>query len=213
MDGSTVFDQKLAETYDAWYGTREGRYFDQREKTIILKHIKPIDGDRLLDVGCGTGHHLSWLQVFGLRLTGVDNSMDMLGVARKRLDKSIRLCLANAHKLPFTEAQFNIVTLITTLEFVTSPEEALVEALRVSKDRVFLGVLNKYWFTAFKRRIKGKFRDSIYNYARFFSLKELLSLIRSLDRHLKIDYEATSGGKNPFGAFMGISLRKNEGEL
>ena len=213
MDRSTIFDQKVAETYDAWYETREGRYFDQLEKSLILKHIKPSYAYSLLDVGCGTGHYLDWLGVFGLKLTGIDNSVYMLEVARKRLDKSIGLCLADAQKLPFRQAQFDIVTMITTLEFVSSPEEALLEALRVSKDRVFLGVLNKHWFTAFKRRIKGKFRDSIYNYARFFSLKELLCSIRSLDRNLKIDYETISGGKNPYGAFIGVLIRKNEGKL
>lgn len=208
MERSTIFDQKVAETYDAWYESREGKYFDQVEKSIILKHIKPTHGHKLLDVGCGTGHCLDWLRVFGLSLTGVDNSTYMLEVARESLDEGIRLCLADAHKLPFRRAQFDIVTLITTLEFVSSPEEALLEALRVSSDRIFLGVLNKYWFTAFKRRIKGIFRHSIYNYARFFDVKELLRLIRSLDTDLKIDYETSSGSKNPFGAFIGVLIRK-----
>ena len=94
---------------------------------------------------------------------------------------------------------------------MNGPALALKEALRVSKDKVFLGVLNKYSLLSLKRRLKGLFKSSVYNQARFFSICQLIGLIKSLDKDLLIHWETTTGnscGRNPFGAFIGILIRK-----
>lgn len=214
MDGgeSSIFNEKIAENYDRWYESKEGRHFDELEKDLMLKLIKPKYGESLLDIGCGTGHHLKWFKIFGLKLAGVDNSEAMLEVAKRNLNRVIELQLADAKKLPYPENRFDIVTMITTLEFLDDPRPGLREALRVTKNRAFLGVLNKYSLLSLKRRIKGIFlKDPIWSYARFFSIWELLRLIKGLDGNLKANWETVipnSGGRNPFGAFIGILIKK-----
>jgi len=49
----------------------------------------------------------------------------------------------NGLALPFPTDAFDLVALITTLEFTADPAEALVEALRVARCGLILGVLNR----------------------------------------------------------------------
>jgi SAM-dependent methyltransferase len=101
----------------------------------------------------------------------------MLERARSRLRDSADFHLGGAEHLPFEDNEFDLSTLINTLEFVEDPEKALAEAFRVTRRRVVLGVLNKYAFMAINRRLKGLIADSIYRQARFFSVWELKEMI------------------------------------
>lgn len=60
-------------------------------------------GERLLDVGCGTGVLLEALSasVPDAQLSGADPSPEMLEVARKRLGKAVFLKESHAESLPF----------------------------------------------------------------------------------------------------------------
>ena len=212
----SIFNEKIASAYEGWYETKEGRYYDNLEKQLILRLLKPARGESILDIGCGTGHHLRWLASFGLKLAGVDNSSPMLEVAKRDLGKDIELRLADAKELPYPEDSFDIVMMITTLEFLQEPKLALKEALRVCKARIFLGVLNKYSWLSVRRRVRGIFlEDPIWRYARFYSVRGLVRLIYNLDKTLKVHWEAcipNSGGKNPFGAFIGVLMRSADAQ-
>lgn len=218
-----LFNEKIARNYDSWYESKKGKYCDGLEKNLMWKLIKPAFGESLLDIGCGTGHHLRWFRSWGLKVAGIDNSPYMLQVARRNLGDEVKLELADAENLPFRPEQFDIVCMITTLEFLDDLKLVLKEALRVSKNRAFLGVLNKYSSISLKRRLKGIiFSDPIWGYARFFSVRELLKLIKGLDEsskrprairgeNLEVGWETcipNSDGRNPFGAFIGVLIKK-----
>jgi ubiquinone/menaquinone biosynthesis C-methylase UbiE len=162
--------------YEAWYRTAKGRYVDRLEKDIIsdLCRVKP--GDKVLEIGCGTGHFSAYFNELGARVTGIDTSPDMLHTARDRFgSKTIDFSAGSAYKLPFEDGSFDLVAMITTLEFISDPVKALDEAFRVSKGRVFLGTLNKNSLLAMKRKKSGK---KIWQEARFYSLKEILSFFK-----------------------------------
>lgn len=208
----SIFDESIARNYEGWYESEKGRLFDKLEKDLILRLIKPRPGQRILDIGCGTGHHLTWFKDLGLTPVGVDNSPDMLNIARKKVGEELELKLAGAENLPFADKSFEIATMITTLEFLDQPTIALKEALRVSKDKVFLGVLNKYSSLCLKRKIRGIFfKDPIWSYAKFFSLRQLARLVRGLDKDLVLDWQTVIPNlpnKNPFGAFIGVLITR-----
>ena len=51
--------------------------------------------------------------------------------------------LGDGHELPFRDLSFDVITIITTLEFVTSPSRVLEEAVRVARRGVLIGALNR----------------------------------------------------------------------
>jgi len=72
-----------------------------------------------LEVGCGTGHFSRWLAKRGLRVVGLDLSRPMLREAQHLQSPP---CLqGEARTLPFPDRTFDLVALITTLEFGGEP--------------------------------------------------------------------------------------------
>lgn len=65
-------------------------------------------GQRVLDVGCGTGRLAAALSERS-SVWGIDASPEMLAVARRRVPPNVRLKLARAESPPFKEAWFDRV--------------------------------------------------------------------------------------------------------
>jgi len=223
MIGKALFNDQAAQ-YALWYQTPQGQYADILEKDLFLKLIQPKPGQSVLDIGCGTGHNLAFFKESELKAAGIDISKSMLDVASKKLSTEAELYWGHAEQLPFGNNSFDIVTLSTVLEFVSDPTKVLKEASRVARKQIYLGLLNKISLLGINRRIKGKFQDSIYNQARFYSIWEIEAMviraigkvslewrsvlffplswhkyIRRLDRLLPL-------ATNPFGAFLGVKL-------
>ncbi|MCK4322980.1 MAG: class I SAM-dependent methyltransferase, partial [Armatimonadetes bacterium] len=132
---------------------------------------------KVLDVGCGTGRYLQWFAEMGLEATGVDNSAEMVQVARQRLAGSGEeaVLLADGTDLPFADDSFDLVTGITVLEFVEQPVAIIREMLRISRERIFLGVLNRNSPYYLQQRLR---RGRILSQAHFYSVGEVVQLIR-----------------------------------
>jgi SAM-dependent methyltransferase len=87
-------------------------------------------GARLLDVGCGTGHHLADLRARGYDAAGVDGSADMLGHARA-LNPGADVRQADVEALPFPDASFDYVLCVEVLRYLPDPRAAVREMARV----------------------------------------------------------------------------------
>ena len=194
------------------------------KKSYQLMHdlLAPVPHDAILDVGCGIGTTLESLQKGQFDLTGIDPSPYMLDTATRRMGTRIQLDRGMAEALPYDDNSFNHALLINTLEFTDDPEKAIAEACRVAKDRLYIGVLNRYALVAIHRRCKGIFHKSIYNRAVFFSLWEITSILKKLLGPIPITWRAidllppVAGNicqkldrsplvrRVPFGAFIGI---------
>ena len=59
------------------------RAIAEAEVAAILEATRPPSGARVLDLGCGAGAHAVAFAVRGCRVTGVDRSETLLGVARR----------------------------------------------------------------------------------------------------------------------------------
>jgi ubiquinone/menaquinone biosynthesis C-methylase UbiE len=92
----------------------------------------PSPGARLLDLGCGTGHHLLWARDRGYAVAGTDGSEAMLAVAR-RLNPSSELRRAPADGLPFPDASFDAVLCIEVLRYLPDIAPCIREMRRVLK--------------------------------------------------------------------------------
>lgn len=75
---------ELARYYDLIYSFKDYRREAVRVKALI-SHYKKSEGKELLDIACGTGHHLEYLKD-EFSCTGVDISNEILEVARKNVE-------------------------------------------------------------------------------------------------------------------------------
>jgi ubiquinone/menaquinone biosynthesis C-methylase UbiE len=213
-----------AGNYDSWYLDRKGRRAAELENELFRRLVRPTAGQKLLEIGCGTGHNLAYFDFLGLAATGIEMSSQMLSVASAKLSVGSRLIQGDALRLPFADNSFDVVALITTLEFVADPVEVVVEAARVCRDCLYLGVLNKTSVLGIQRRVKARLQESIYQRARFYTIRELETLLyRALGR-VDFHWESTlvlplawtsymdglertlSFKQNPFGGFLGVRV-------
>jgi demethylmenaquinone methyltransferase / 2-methoxy-6-polyprenyl-1,4-benzoquinol methylase len=88
-------------------------------------------GGHVLDVATGTGLVAAELRRRGFEVTGLDQSPEMLDVARQRFGPSVELVLASADALPFEDASFDHLTFTYLLRYVEDPGATLAELARV----------------------------------------------------------------------------------
>ena len=91
----------------------------------------------LLDVGTGTGRIAELLAPRADTVTGLDNSPEMLRLARARLQglpaESLNLVQGDFAALPFAAAGFDTVVFHQVLHYAQAPELVLAEAARVTR--------------------------------------------------------------------------------
>jgi SAM-dependent methyltransferase len=87
-------------------------------------------GDRVLDLGCGTGELAHALSGTGMRVTGCDISHQMLRRAAAGVGSWVLLD-PGWRGLPFAAAAFDVVVASSVLEYVTEPCVVLRECARV----------------------------------------------------------------------------------
>ncbi|MDP6390874.1 MAG: methyltransferase domain-containing protein [Alphaproteobacteria bacterium] len=121
---------RLAARYD-----RRWAFYVEATLRETLRRLDPAPGERVLDVGCGTGALLSAMsQIFpGLELVGIDPTPEMLAVARSKLGGSVELVLGAAEDLPFGDSSFDLVISTSMLHYIQRPADALAEMARVLK--------------------------------------------------------------------------------
>lgn len=91
----------------------------------------PRDGGAVLDVATGTGLVAERLLTAGHRVTGLDQSPDMLALARERFGDTVDLVQASATDLPFPDEAFDHLTFTYLLRYVDDPGATLAELARV----------------------------------------------------------------------------------
>lgn len=185
------FDFQDAEAYDAWFSKAKNQYCLNLEINLLMRLLVPEKGQRILDIGCGTGISLEPLLDKGLNLTGIDSSPYMLELAAGKFENRVDLHKGFAEDLPFDDNAFDSAFFFTSLEFMDRPAKAVEEACRVAKDRVVICVLNRYAPLNMARRFKGFFVPGIYSHANFFSIWELKQLMFVMLGNVPVKWKTT----------------------
>jgi demethylmenaquinone methyltransferase/2-methoxy-6-polyprenyl-1,4-benzoquinol methylase len=105
---------------------------DRRWRRSTMAALEPNPGDRVLDVGAGTGVSTAELATSGAYAVGVDLSIGMLRAGR-RVRPDVPLLAGDALRLPFPDESFDAVTISFALRNVVDPVAALREMARVTR--------------------------------------------------------------------------------
>lgn len=138
--------RKIYKNYSSVYDFLFKGFFHPRQKLAISGlEIKP--GDRVLDVGVGTGLTLP-LYPKDCQVTGIDISPHMLGQAHKKV-KSMRLdhvslLEMDACALGFEENTFDIVVATHIISVVPDPYKVIQEMCRVAKPKGKIVIVNHF---------------------------------------------------------------------
>jgi len=173
-----IFDKKIERIYEAWYHSSQGRTIERSIEHLILGLLDPKPGERVLDIGCGSGNHLLIFSRLGLDISGIDASPHMIHKAVERLGQRCALKTGTAESLPFEDNEFDLAVFINSLEFLDDPLQALREAGRVANRKVFVGVINSLSLNGLLRRAQGYLGNPLFNRARFYNLWQMKSLFQ-----------------------------------
>jgi ubiquinone/menaquinone biosynthesis C-methylase UbiE len=172
------FDE-LADSYDNWYNSAAGLMYDRLEKKAVSRYLRRnVQGRKLLEVGCGTGHWSKYFSEKGFEVTGIDISEPMIKIAQSKNIANASFQVADGCCLPFDDNSFDVTAAITTLEFTGNAELVLQEMARCTRKpsgQLLIGILNAL---APLNRNRQENPESLYAKAQLLSpgqLKKLLS--------------------------------------
>ena len=145
---------RYARHLEAYYDAVNDAYDDwssgihRRLGARLIEVASPLPGERLLDVGCGTGMVTQMAadrvgpsgEVFG-----VDIAKRLLEVAQRRASPRVRFFHVPAEGLVFSDCTFDVLTIGDALPYLSDPRRALEEAHRVLRrgSRIAVSVLER----------------------------------------------------------------------
>jgi demethylmenaquinone methyltransferase/2-methoxy-6-polyprenyl-1,4-benzoquinol methylase len=111
---------------------------DKLWRARVVRELRPVlrqPGATALDVCCGTGDLAIALaaEAGPHAVTGLDFSAPMLRIATTKVASRVALLQADASAMPFSDQQFDAVTVAFGLRNLASPEKGLAEMYRVLK--------------------------------------------------------------------------------
>lgn len=154
----------------------------------IIDLVSPRQGERLLDVGCGTGALLNAMHlVYGTEGFGIDFSSAAIEAAVTYNPCGNSYEVADALKLPYKDDSFDLSLSFDAIEHVSDPEVFVQEMVRVTKPggRIMLYTPSRrfrwtwHWWQIVMSR--GKYGWDVlagHDPERFLTPEELSSLMK-----------------------------------
>jgi ubiquinone/menaquinone biosynthesis C-methylase UbiE len=145
-------DAGVAAGYDSWrYDTPRGRRRNRRDLAAIGRAIDAAEARggpirAALDVPCGTGRLAPLLAEHAIAASGADVSLEMLGVARRKLPEEFPLFQCSADAIPLAAASVDAVFAIRFLFHLDRDgrRRVLSEMRRVARRWVILDARHRY---------------------------------------------------------------------
>jgi ubiquinone/menaquinone biosynthesis C-methylase UbiE len=135
---------KSAAFYDAIYGEKDYAHESQIVHDLIGQH-KRSDGSTLLDVACGTGRHITFLQPF-YAIWGLDIEPGLLAIARQRCPA---VTFVQGDMLDFDlNRQFDVVTCLFSAIGYVETRDRMCQAIQNMARHVKAGgvLIVEPWF-------------------------------------------------------------------
>ena len=187
---ANFFDQ-YASDFSAIYGNDNtpvnavvNRLF---RKSMMLRYERtlagcnPIEGQTVIDIGCGPGHYgVALAQRGAARVLGVDFAAGMIDIAKKRAERagvSDRCTFTLGDFLEVTgEEQFDYAVVMGFMDYIEDPLALMKKVLKVCRGKAFFSFPADGGVLAWQRRMRYKSRCALYLYTE----PQIRSLVSSL---------------------------------
>lgn len=118
---------KYADRYDSgWRGSKSARFYDD-----LIKELEIHSGDRILDVGCGTGEVLRFIaSKTDIQGNGLDVSEKMLAIAKEK-NPSMDFQRGGSSALPYENGSMDVVMTCMAYHHFSNQKQFREEAYRV----------------------------------------------------------------------------------
>lgn len=110
-------NQWNAAQYDAKHS------FVYEKGKAVVELLAPQPGERILDLGCGTGALTAQIAASGAQVLGIDSSEEMITQAEHKFP-ALKFQVLDARKLPF-HAEFDAVFSNAVLHWIPEPEKVI----------------------------------------------------------------------------------------
>ncbi|GAC1401527.1 MAG: class I SAM-dependent methyltransferase [Pyrinomonadaceae bacterium] len=112
------------------YDKKHSFVFKYGEDLVTL--LRAQSGERVLDIGCGTGHLTKLIADTGAKVVGIDNTPDMIEAAREHYPQ-LDFTLANASNFSF-DLPFDAVFSNAALHWIGEPDKTAACMARALRD-------------------------------------------------------------------------------
>jgi ubiquinone/menaquinone biosynthesis C-methylase UbiE len=129
----TPSERSVADGYAEWAESYDGpNPMVDLEESVVTPMLERLAGPgvRALDAACGTGRHAVKLDAWGCATTGIDQSVEMLAVARQKVPGAT-FEHGDVARMPFDDDAFDLAVVSLALCHLPDPTEAVVELGRV----------------------------------------------------------------------------------
>ena len=190
------YKQESLRHFDRIAGRYDSHRYGKQTRKIHELVVRVIDGlnpGSLLDVGCGNGGFLSFVQNETRVLAGADLSPKMIHCAEQRFGHGVELKIADAERLPWPAENFDCLTCNYSFHHYPNPQAVLKEFHRVIKPAGYL-ILTDPWFPAPLRFVANfLLHFTRLGDVRMYSFENLCSFAESAHfRVVRIDHARNS---------------------
>jgi SAM-dependent methyltransferase len=118
--------------------------FGQDRRLEMVRRYVPLDGARILDIGCGIGTYVKRFRQFSDEVYGVDVEPERVAEASETLPN---IQVARGEELPFADDWFDLVFSNEVIEHVDDDRQTVREAVRVTRPGGFVVLFapNRLW--------------------------------------------------------------------
>lgn len=170
---SFTFKENYSDDLSKYY-SNAFKYGRKKIESALLSFLDNLsNGNRILDLGSGTGYYLNLMQKRGYSCVGVDLSQDMVRQSMTAYP-DIPVNIADARKLPFSDNSFDALISIETLRYFSNRDQFLNEIFRVIKPG---GIVFITAAPLFSTNTYGIFNTL----CRIFNLSSLVSCFQSFE--------------------------------
>ena len=161
--------------YFIWKNLGEISFFRRVEWKSILEWLDPKNGEKILDVGCGSGELILKIAKKGSQVYGIDISEEDINNSKdlaRRSNLAAKFQVADALNLPYPDNYFDKIVSSSCLEHFIDDIKALKEMKRVLKPKGYL-VLTTDSFHYLSMGKVGERHKKIANVVNYYTAEEL----------------------------------------